>query len=604
MASSEAFLAPIPGSNPCGENLRYAGIYDKIKEARREEDDAPQGEWAHERKKADFVQVVKLATDALTNKSKDLQIAAWLVEAWIDREGFPGLLEGLKLLKGLIETYWENLYPELEDGEAELRAAPVEWIGSRLEMRLKKVAVTKNKLNFFDYKESRAIGYEADATTDDKREAREQAIANHKNTAEVFDTAVDSTPKEFYVNLVQSLDDCGAAIEALQQVSEGKFGEYRPSFTGLQDSLAQIRQVSNSFLQKKKIQEPDEEPGADEASTEAAAEEAPAEVMTVGGGGAAAARKRAPTAHGSAQPTSREEAINNVVLAARYLRGESAYDPIPYLLLRAVRWGEVFTAGTSLDQSLLEAPATESRKEIRRLATEGSWDAVLTEAEKAMETPGGRAWLDLQRYVDEACYQLGSYYEPVRNAVSALFKALLAAYPDLLSATLNDDTPTAGPQTKQWIDEVLKPGATQQSGPEPAPIPASSQPLAATGEPDIYDLAMEKLRSKRPDEAVELLSRQLRHETSGRGRFQRQFQLAQICLASGREQVAANILNDLSREIEARNLGEWESPEMIAQVLAVFLKCIDRVNGTTEMKERLYSSICKLDPTLAMKIGR
>ncbi len=41
---------PIPGDNPGGENLRYAPIYDKIKEARRQDDDAPQGEWARERK--------------------------------------------------------------------------------------------------------------------------------------------------------------------------------------------------------------------------------------------------------------------------------------------------------------------------------------------------------------------------------------------------------------------------------------------------------------------------------------------------------------------------------------------------------------------------
>src|SRR3569623_802263 len=110
MITSEPLLVAIPGSNPGGENLRYSGIYDKIKEARREDDDAPQGEWTHERKKADFVLVAKLATDALTNKSKDLQVAAWLVEAWIDREGFPGLVEGLKLLKALVETFWDNLY--------------------------------------------------------------------------------------------------------------------------------------------------------------------------------------------------------------------------------------------------------------------------------------------------------------------------------------------------------------------------------------------------------------------------------------------------------------------------------------------------------------
>ena len=81
MPLRDDLLNPIPGANPCGENLRYAPVYDKIKEARREDDDAPQGEWRIERKTADFPLVIKLTSDALANKSKDLQLAVWLTEA-------------------------------------------------------------------------------------------------------------------------------------------------------------------------------------------------------------------------------------------------------------------------------------------------------------------------------------------------------------------------------------------------------------------------------------------------------------------------------------------------------------------------------------------
>jgi len=123
-------LNPIPGENPSGANLRYAPVYDKIKESRREDDNAPQGEWAHERKVADWKQVVKLAGESLATKSKDLQLAAWLTEAMLRTEGFAGLLAGLKLLKALIEHFWDTLYPEIEDGDAEMRAAPLDWVGS------------------------------------------------------------------------------------------------------------------------------------------------------------------------------------------------------------------------------------------------------------------------------------------------------------------------------------------------------------------------------------------------------------------------------------------------------------------------------------------
>ncbi len=113
-------LDPIPGPSACGENLYYSPIYDKIKEARRRDEEIPQGDWQLETKKADYVQVIKLAVEALSRKSKDLQLAAWLSEALLRQEGIGAFVGGLDLLRGLLETYWDGVYPELEDGDAEL----------------------------------------------------------------------------------------------------------------------------------------------------------------------------------------------------------------------------------------------------------------------------------------------------------------------------------------------------------------------------------------------------------------------------------------------------------------------------------------------------
>src|SRR5439155_783138 len=74
MPLREDLLQPIPGSNPAGANLRYDPIYDKIKEARREEEDVDQGDWKRTRKVADWPLVIKLSGEALATKSKDLQI--------------------------------------------------------------------------------------------------------------------------------------------------------------------------------------------------------------------------------------------------------------------------------------------------------------------------------------------------------------------------------------------------------------------------------------------------------------------------------------------------------------------------------------------------
>ena len=48
-----------------------------------------------DRKVSDNTQVIKLTTDLLTNKSKDLQLAAWLTEASLKQSGFGGLRDGL-----------------------------------------------------------------------------------------------------------------------------------------------------------------------------------------------------------------------------------------------------------------------------------------------------------------------------------------------------------------------------------------------------------------------------------------------------------------------------------------------------------------------------
>ena len=106
---------------------------------RRQEDDAPQGEWKRDRKVAQYDVVVKVATDALTTKSKDLMITAWLTDALTRREGFAGLAYGLDLIRGLIEKFWDGVYPQIDDGDLGLRVKPLNWIGSSLDPTVKAV---------------------------------------------------------------------------------------------------------------------------------------------------------------------------------------------------------------------------------------------------------------------------------------------------------------------------------------------------------------------------------------------------------------------------------------------------------------------------------
>ncbi len=591
-------LNPIPGENPSGESVRYAPVFDKIKEARRADDDAPQGEWNFERKTADYPLVIKLAGEVLATKSKDLQVAAWLTEAILRKEGFSGLKAGLELIKGLIENFWDTLYPELDDGDAEMRAAPLEWLGTRMESALRSVPLTRKGANWFQFKESRAVGYEATTDTDAKMEARNTAIAEGKMSGEEWDSAVAGTPKEFYAGTEETLDGILEVLESLSPIGEEKFGDVAPSFRPMRTTVEEIRHTVHGLLQKKREVEPDE--GA-EAPAIQESEEAPAAETSWEQPAAAKPKPRGgPIA---AEPVDQDDAFQRVTAVAAYLRRNDPSSPLPYLLLRGLRWGELRAAGTDVDANLLEAPPTGARQALKKAANDSDWQQVLELGESAMGLPCGRGWLDLQRYVFRAANELG-YYQ-VASAIRAEVNGLLADYPALRQAGLLDDTPAANPETQAWLDEIAPaPPAYAPPAMEDATEASWASPDGQPEAVDANDLALQAARSGRPQEAIEILTREATAEKSGRGRFQRRLQLAQMCMAMGYERIAHPILEQLASEIDSRGLEGWEAASTVAQPLALLYRCLEKLNTAPDLKQKVYDRICRLDPLQALACGR
>jgi type VI secretion system protein ImpA len=580
-------LNPIPGENPAGENLRYAPVIDKIKEARRQDDDAPQGEWARERKVADWSLTAKLTQDTLATKSKDLQLVAWLSEAVLRREGIGTFKDVIDFARNLLEQFWDGLYPELEDGDAELRATPLQWIGDRLEMPVKQLPLTRKGLNWFQYKESRAVGSEAAADTSEKQEAREKQIKAGKITLEVFDKEFEETPKKFYVDQLAIYDGTLKSLTGLGGTCDEKFGGAAPSFGTLQSALEEVRNTIHVLLQKKRETEPDEPEPEAELTPEAAAVDAgePA----AGDAADASARGARPSGALFVQPADASDAVRSLLAVAAYLRAQDEFTPAPYLMTSGFRWGELRAKGESIDPRMLAAPPTEVRQKLKSLALDGAWKQVLKEAQSVAALEYGRGWLDVHRYIARACSSLGAQGEPIRLAVISGVRGLLAYYPSLPGMTLMDDTATANAETLIWLrDEVLPPPPDETDD-------GAAQAVA-------FDQALEAAKTGRPEVAIQILMRELGQERTGRGRFLRKAQAARICMSAGHEAIAHLILQDLAAEIENRKLEEWEAPELVAQALALFVQCLGP--DKEGEKQRLYESICRLDPRTALTVQR
>jgi type VI secretion system protein ImpA len=490
----------------------------------------------------------------------------------------------------------------LDDGDAEYRAAPLQWIGDRLEMQLKRTALTRGGLNWLQYKESRTVGTEEAADTDEKRQARMDAIAEGKVPQEQFDKGFDETSKKFYVELQEAFNNTIESVAALSQVCDEKFGDVSPSFGTLTRTLEEVRQTVYILLQAKREKEPDEPVAAAEPEPEAG-ESSETEADASGAAAAPARARRAGAL--SAEPADRDDAISRVVVAAKFLRQHDPYSPAPYLMLRGLRWGELRAGGSTVDQTLLAAPPSEYRQNLKRLGLEANWTELLETAETVMGMECGRGWLDLQRYVARACYELGSYYEPIRSAVISGVRALLADYPQLPELTMMDDTATANTETIGWIKENVTAGAAAEPGYHAAAYQDDAAPQPGTpAAPDTFELAMQAARSGRAQEGIEMLMREMVQERSGRARFHRKLQLTQLCVSTGHDAIAFPILQELAAEIERRKLEDWETSEMVAQPLALLYRCLAKNDGSADERQKLYAWICRLDPVQAMNMGK
>ncbi len=123
-------LEPISGNAPCGADLRSdpaTDLYYRMKDARstaRAAERAADAEAGQASRPAEWRVLIDLAQDALTTRTKDLEIAAWLTEAALRLHGFAGLHDCFALIDGLVERHWDGLF-SVDSETVEDKVAPL-----------------------------------------------------------------------------------------------------------------------------------------------------------------------------------------------------------------------------------------------------------------------------------------------------------------------------------------------------------------------------------------------------------------------------------------------------------------------------------------------
>jgi type VI secretion system protein ImpA len=330
----DLLLAPIAGANPSGENLRYGGLHDLIREARRADDGLEQGAWQREVKTSDWPRVESLATEALGAKTKDLQVCAWLVEALVKLHGFAGLRDGLRTTRGLMEQFWDTLYPEIDEGDLEARVNAVSFIDRYAGIAIKEALITGNPVganySYLQFEDSRKFDIPENADTlvgeelDRITEIRARAEAENKITSEKWRVAKNASNRAFYEGTHAILNQCWDEYSSLDRLMDEKFGRQAPGMAVLKKSLQEIRDLVERLVKEKRILEPDEV-AAEEGEPGAGAQQiAPGAALVVSG-----------------PLRSRQEALKRLAEVSEYFRQTEPHSPVSYLVQRAIRWGQM-----------------------------------------------------------------------------------------------------------------------------------------------------------------------------------------------------------------------------------------------------------------------
>jgi type VI secretion system protein ImpA len=109
----EQLLAAISEESPCGDDLEYDPAFGELERAAQGKPEQQMGDEVVPAEDADWRDVRDKAI-ALMGRSKDMRVALQLATALAHTDALSGLSDGLALLRGLLERYWEGYHPRLD----------------------------------------------------------------------------------------------------------------------------------------------------------------------------------------------------------------------------------------------------------------------------------------------------------------------------------------------------------------------------------------------------------------------------------------------------------------------------------------------------------
>jgi type VI secretion system protein ImpA len=334
-----SFLTPIDGENPCGVDLRETSNTDfqTLKDARRtiaslmrarKFDNDSDGEI-----NSYWETIYKLAPEVIKTQSKDLEVAAWYAEASLKLKGYKGLRSAFALNEGLVEHFFDNIYPLPDEDGIETRVYPLIGLNGEdgsgtLILPLKNSPLSEDYDQPFTFNlYSRCI--EADKITEP--ETKQQRIHEIGISIQEINNQVNASSIPFYHSLIEDLEACLNHFNNMTNLLDTKCGlADSPPSSGIKKTLEAILDATKALTKNKLV--------AAQETTEPA--DASAENLQAHSAATQTSSHQQPNIAVGAI-NSRADALNQLLLVANYFRQTEPHSPLCGALERVVEWGNM-----------------------------------------------------------------------------------------------------------------------------------------------------------------------------------------------------------------------------------------------------------------------
>ncbi|MDL2279393.1 type VI secretion system protein TssA [Desulfovibrio sp. OttesenSCG-928-G11] len=529
--------SPVPGETPAGEDSRYEPEYAAVLE------EVEKLSFSGEGAAVSWPAIEKNAVVILSEKSKDLQMAAYLGVALWHNKGIDGVLHGVQVLTGLLDSYWETGWPALKR--------------------------MRGRVNAIDWWHERTYAFLQDAAAQQIPPLPEERRKEMLDAVAQLDERISTLMPD-----ASPLRDITAAIQRLPMT---------PTPTGNTPD-EDGRQSPPQTEQQTASQNP----------PPSGAESAPQQVPQI----SSPPQPRTPTAEAAApanETANSEPSGDPALLRRHFVEAGLAYlaaarraapnNASLWRLARLLIWGGIESAPHAEDgQSLLPAPDSDALARARRKIDSGKALEAALEADDLFRI--APFWLDAQECVHAALTALGPHYAEAARYVRQDAAAFVARLPGVERLAFTDGTPFASAATLLWLRD-----AAPQNTPD-----------SAARHLDPADEALLEARDRLEQHGLAEALGALDAAKTPSGAFCLRLRLHQLQLLreNGKIEAAQALAEDLLHEAKERDLDSWD-PELALKALTA-IRDVFLLNAPAYAEElrMMRRRIMRLRPAAAL----